>query len=423
MEHKYTTVTAISRYIKFKLEADDNLKTVYIRGEISNFKAHTNGHLYFSLKDEFSKINAIMFNSMTKKLAFKPIEGTKVLVKGHITMYEGSGTCQVIVDNMQEDGIGNLYLAFEKLKQKLEMEGLFKAEHKRKIPSMPNKIGVITAPTGAAIRDIISTIKRRYPICQILLFPSLVQGEQAALDIVKNIEKANTYDLDVLIVGRGGGAIEDLWPFNEEIVARAIYNSNIPIISAVGHEVDFTIADFVADLRAPTPTGAAEMAVLSINDLINNLNQIKIRLNESIYKNLNYKKVLLDAVKNSFVIKRPMMMYESKKQFIDLIIQKLNKTIYDNLNNSKIKLEKYRHHYLLLNPTILYKEKILTLNSLIDKLEIMNPLNTLKRGYTLALQNNQIVKNIHDLKENDRLDVKFKNGVVTTIITKIKEEE
>ena len=269
MNDKYLTISAITRYLKNKFDTDVNLRTVYLKGEISNIKYHTTGHLYFSLKDETSKINAIMFSSNAKKLVFNPVDGSKVLVVGRISVYEATGGYQIYVDEMIEDGVGNLYLAFEKLKKDLAKEGLFDEKYKKKIPRIPEVIGVVTAPTGAAIKDIISTIKRRFPICKVIVFPSLVQGENAKEDIVRNIELANTYPLDVLIVGRGGGSIEDLWPFNEEIVARAIFNSNIPIISAVGHEIDFTIADYVADLRAPTPTGAAEMAVPNITDLIN----------------------------------------------------------------------------------------------------------------------------------------------------------
>ena len=245
MDNKYLSISAITRYLKAKFDLDDNLKSVFLKGEISNFKAHTSGHLYFSLKDEGSKINAIMFSRNAAKINFKPVDGTKVLVSGRISVYEPTGNYQIYVDDMEEDGVGNLYVAYEKLKQDLEKEGLFKQEHKKIIPRFPKKVGVITASTGAAVRDIITTIERRFPICEIILFPTLVQGENAKEDIVKNIKRAEDYDLDVLIVGRGGGSIEDLWAFNEEIVARAIYNCTIPTKSALGHEIDFTISDFV----------------------------------------------------------------------------------------------------------------------------------------------------------------------------------
>ena len=294
MNDKYITVSQLTRYIKYKIDNDVNLNEVFLKGEISNFKAHSRGHFYFTLKDEGSSINAVMFATSTKKIKFIPTDGMKVLVTGKISVFEANGGYQIYVSDMLEDGVGNLYIAFEQLKKKLEMEGLFDPKFKKPIPKIPKRVGVVTAPTGAAIKDIISTIKRRWPLTEILLFPSLVQGEMAAADIVKQIKLSENYDLDTLIVGRGGGSIEDLWPFNEEIVARAIYECKTPVISAVGHEIDFTIADFVADLRAPTPTGAAEMAVPQYNDVVNYLNQLDIRLNSVINNKIkNYKQRLI----------------------------------------------------------------------------------------------------------------------------------
>ncbi|TXK90204.1 exodeoxyribonuclease VII large subunit, partial [Parageobacillus sp. SY1] len=258
-EVKYVTVGALTKYIKRKFEVDPHLRDLWIKGEISNFKYHSRGHMYFTLKDEQARIQAVMFAGYNQYLSFRPEDGMKVLVRGEISVYEPSGNYQIYVKEMQPEGIGNLYLAYEQLKKRLEAEGLFSPEHKKPIPAFPRYIGVVTSPTGAAIRDIMTTIRRRYPIATVILFPTLVQGEQAAESIVRSIEKANELGyIDVLIVGRGGGSIEELWAFNEEIVARAIFASEVPIISAVGHETDFTIADFVADLRAPTPTGAAE---------------------------------------------------------------------------------------------------------------------------------------------------------------------
>ena len=281
---KYLSVSALTGYLKYKFDSDEHLKCVFLKGEISNFKKHTSGHLYFSVKDEKSKINAIMFSVNAKSVNFTPADGSKVLLVGRVSVYESTGNYQIYVDEMLEDGIGNLYVAFEKLKNDLQKEGLFEETHKKQLPKFPKRVGVVTAPTGAAIRDIISTIKRRYPICEIIVFPSLVQGDGAATDIVRNIKEAENYNLDVLIVGRGGGSIEDLWPFNEEIVARAIFDCTIPTISAVGHEIDFTISDFVADHRAPTPTGAAEIAVPNIVDVEKYLNQLEIRLKENLNK-------------------------------------------------------------------------------------------------------------------------------------------
>lgn len=418
---KYLTITAITRYLKYKLDSDEHLKNVFLKGEISNFKAHSTGHLYFSLKDETSKINAIMFSANAKKLKFHPQDGSKVLLVGRISVYEATGNYQIYVEDMIEDGVGNLYIAYEKLKAELAKEGLFDDSHKKKIPKIPSKVGIITAPTGAAIKDIISTIRRRFPLCETILFPSLVQGENAAVDIVKNIKLADTYDLDVLIVGRGGGSIEDLWPFNEEIVARAIYEANVPIISAVGHEVDFTIADFVSDLRAPTPTGAAELAVPNQTDVLKHIEQLRIRANENIYKKINYQKLYLDSLKNSFVIKSPMIMYENKKQKLDMNLEKIKNLINNILEVRKSKFNLLKSNYLLNNPNEIYKHQQIRLENIIDKLNIINPLNTLKRGYTLTYSNDNIVKDIKDIKVGNVIKTRFTNGTVESTVTNIME--
>ena len=418
---KYLTVGALTRYIKYKIDSDEHLKTVFLKGEISNFKMHSTGHMYFSIKDETSKINAIMFSRNAKNITFTPQEGTKVLVMGRISVYESTGNYQIYVEEMLEDGVGNLYIAFEKLKEKLSKEGLFDEKYKKKIPKIPKKIGIITAPTGAAIKDILSTIKRRFPICETILFPSLVQGEFASEDIVKKLKIANTYDLDVIILGRGGGSIEDLWPFNEEIVAREIFASHIPIISAVGHEVDFTIADFVADLRAPTPTGAAEMAVPNMVDIINHIKQLSIRLNENINKKLNFQKLLLEKYSNSFIIKNPMIMIDNKKQKIDLQKETITRILNQKLENNKNILDKIKHNYLLNNPTTLYKEKIILLNTLIEKLELVNPLGILKRGYSLTSQDNKVITSIKNINKEKPLLIKMQDGEIEAKITKIKE--
>ena len=421
MNNKYLTVRAINRYLKAKFDNDDNLRNVFLKGEISNIKYHTTGHIYFSIKDENSKINAIMFSSSAKKLLFKPIDGSKVLVTGRISVYEATGGYQIYVDEMLEDGIGNLYIAFEKLKQELSKEGLFDQKYKKQIPKIPNRVGVVTASTGAAIKDILSTIKRRFPICEVILFPSLVQGDSAKEDIVKNIKLAENYNLDVLIIGRGGGSIEDLWPFNEEIVARAIFECPIPTISAVGHEIDFTIADYVADMRAPTPTGAAEMAVPNMSDLINNISNLKIRLNEAIYKKINYQKLYLDSIKNSYAIKNPLIMYESKKQKLDILIDNLNNILLKKYDNAKHKFEMLKNNYILNNPNVLYKDRVNKLDNLIEKLELINPLGVLKRGYALAYQDNKVIKNINDINKDSNLLIKLHNGEINTKVLDVKE--
>ncbi len=423
MSDKYLTVSAITRYLKAKIDTDENLQTVYLKGEISNFKAHTSGHFYFSLKDESSKINAIMFRSNAKNVIFKPADGMKVLVRGRISVYEAMGGYQIYVDEMLEDGVGNLYVAFEQLKKKLQAEGLFDSAHKRQIPKVPKRVGIITASTGAAIRDIITTIRRRFPICETILFTTLVQGENAKDDIARNIKKAQDYDLDVLIVGRGGGSIEDLWPSNEEIVARAIYDSKIPIISAVGHEVDFTIADFVADLRAPTPTAAAEMAVPNMSDLKRHIAQLKVRLNESIFKKVNYLKLYMETIKNSFVIKNPQIMFENKKQSLLLINDKLNNLMLSKVDNMDRALEKVKKSYVLANPYLLYKDKILLVRNIIDKLNLLNPLNILARGYSITYLNDKALKSVSFVKKKDILKIKLNDGFLMAEVLEVKEEK
>lgn len=422
VEDKYLTVSAITRYLKHRFDTDNNLKQVFLKGEISNFKAHTSGHFYFSIKDEGSKINAIMFNSNASKLNFMPQDGMKVLLTGRITVYEATGGYQIYVNDMMEDGIGNLYIAYEKLKKQLEQEGLFDKGHKKPIPAIPNRVGIITASTGAAIRDILSTIKRRYPICETILFPCLVQGDMAAPDIVKNIKKAEDYNLDVLIIGRGGGSIEDMWPFNEEIVARAIYDCTIPTISAVGHEIDFTISDFVSDLRAPTPTGAAELAVPNLIDLQKHIDQLKIRANENIMQKVNYNKLYLDSIKNSFVIKNPMIMYENKKQMLDNYLEKILTIIKHRVSQNREKLNYLQNSYILTNPHEIYNKDKIKLNNILEKLEVLNPLAILKRGYSVSYNNDEIITSINNIKLDDTIKTVFHDGIVTSKIIEIEEK-
>lgn len=417
---KYLTVSVINRYLKDQFDRNEHLRCVFLKGEISNFKGHTTGHLYFSLKDETSKINAIMFSRSAAKLNFKPVDGTKVLVMGRIGVYEASGSYQIYVEDMQEDGVGNLYIAFEKLKEKLASEGLFDPIHKKPLPKYPTRIGIVTAPTGAAIKDILSTIKRRYPICETILFPSLVQGEYAAPDIVRNIKRAANHDLDLLIVGRGGGSIEDLWAFNEEIVARAIFECDIPVISAVGHEIDFTIADFVADHRAPTPTGAAEMAVPDITDLSKYISQLKIRLVESIRKQVNYQKLYLETIKNSFVIKSPMIMFDNRRQTLDILLSNVIDSMNLYITKEYHRLDKLKESYVLKNPKLLYDDKKVKLGNIIDKLELVNPLGVLKRGYAVTYIDGKVVSSVKGIKGNN-LTVRLQDGIIEGTIEKIEE--
>jgi len=420
MNNNYITITELSKYIKSNFDNDEFLKKVYIKGEISNFKNHTTGHFYFSLKDSGSRINAVMFNNATKKIKFIPKDGMTVLITGRVTVYEQTGNYQIYVEEMIEDGLGNLYVAFEQLKEKLAKEGLFDRDKKKKIVRCPKKIGIVTASTGAAIRDILTTIKRRYPICETILFPALVQGENAKEDIVRKIELANTYDIDTLIVGRGGGSIEDLWPFNEEIVARAIYNSKIPVISAVGHEIDFTISDFVADLRAATPTAAAELAVPDINTIITYLNNAKTRSYNFINSYLENKKVYLSKLTESYVLKKPTNMYEIKIQNLDNLIDRLNKEISIIIENNKVRLYKCKTNYLLNNPSMLYKFKEQNLNNIINKLEVLNPMNTLKRGYAIVRKDEEVLTDINKIKKDDIINVNLEKGTIVSKVVEVK---
>ena len=415
MNNNYITVTQLTRYIKYKIDNDQNLMKIYLKGEISNFKNHTRGHLYFTIKDENTRINAIMFASSAAKLKMQPQDGMKVLVTGRISVYEATGSYQIYVDSMEEDGLGNLYLEFEKLKKKLATEGLFDEAHKKPIPRIPSRVGIITAPTGAAIKDILSTIKRRWPLCETILFPSLVQGKEAAEDIVRNIEKTKDFDLDVLIIGRGGGSIEDLWCFNEEIVARAIYKLDVPVISGVGHEIDFTIADFVADLRAPTPTGAAEICVPNLNDVLNELKNLELRACQNIDKQIKFNREHLNKLMDSYILKTPRAMYEVKEQNFDHLFERIlssYKNIID-VNKNKLVLIDNKLDNSIKNKY--NNDKNIYVN-LLNKLEILNPLLTLKRGYTITKKDNKVVTSVKDLKSKDRIDIELSDGSVKGII-------
>ena len=423
MDDKYISVTALTRYIKYKLDNDKNLQEVYLRGEISNFKAHTRGHYYFTIKDENSRINAIMFSFNASKIKFIPEDGMKVLVKGKISVFESTGNYQMYVEEMLEDGVGILHIAFEQLKKKLEQEGLFDPKYKKNIPKIPMKVGIVTASTGAAVKDILSTIKRRFPICKTILFPSLVQGELAKDDIVKKLDIADNYGLDVIILGRGGGSIEDLWPFNEEVVARKVFSCKTPIISGVGHQIDFTICDFVADVRAETPTGAAERAVPKLSDLLLEINNNEVRLTNGIKRILDNSKLRLKKLKESYVLKNPLGLYEIKEQKLDNIIDKLNTCINAMLYTKNSKLEIIKNSIIFKDPSILYENKLKKNNHLIEKLEILNPLNALKRGYTITKKDGKCITNIDDVKINDNVNISFKNGEIKAKVMEVKNGE
>ena len=416
MNKEYLTVSQLNKYIKYKLDNDVNLREVYLKGEISNFKAHTRGHFYFTIKDEGSRINAVMFASSASKVKFTPEDGMKILVTGRISVYEATGGYQIYVNEMMEDGVGNLYVAFEQLKKKLASEGLFDDRYKKPIPKIPERVGVITASTGAAIRDIISTINRRFPLTEVILLPSLVQGEGAKEDIVRQIKRAEDYNLDVLIVGRGGGSIEDLWAFNEEIVARAIFECPIPIISAVGHEIDFTIADFVADLRAPTPTGAAEIAVPNKTDVINYINQLNLRSRKAVGTILELKKKRLDNIKGHYILNNPLDLYSAKIQKLDYLTESLVKNYKVIIDKEKIKLNNIKTRPLFSNPLVILDKTKQKYALLLSKLDTLSPLKTLERGYGIIKLNDKAVTSIKDLKQDDLINIELKDGSKKAII-------
>lgn len=382
------SVSELNSYIKNKIADDEYLNNVLIKGEISNFKNHYTGHMYFTLKDENSLIKCIMFKSYAQKLDFMPKDGMKVFVLGGVSVFERDGIYQIYVKAMQEDGVGILYKKYEELKQRLDEEGYFDESHKQKISLMPKVIGVLTSQTGSVIRDIINVSTRRNPNVQIRLYPVPVQGEGAAEKIADGIRFMNENNLaDVLILARGGGSLEDLWPFNEEIVAHAIYNSKLPIISAVGHETDFSISDFVADLRAPTPSAAAELAVPDIYEIKQKINVYQNRLRMSLVKKVEIMKLRYEKCMNSRVFKEPTRNINDNYLRVDNYIKRLENTI-------KIKQKEEKTKYI----------------ELISKLDALSPLKTLTRGYSIVETDDKIIKSSKQLKTGDKIRLRFSDG-------------
>ena len=414
MDDEYLTVSQVNAYLKNKLKKDVNLQNIYIRGEISNYKTYPSGHSYFTLKDKDSQIPAVMFKGRKYGLKFQPEDGMNVIIKGKIEVYERDGKYQLYANSMTEDGIGDLHIAFEQLKKKLEKEGLFDEAHKKEIPKYPQRIGVVTAQTGAAIKDIITTIERRYPHCKILVFSTLVQGDMAAGQIVRQIRHAQQYDIDTLIVGRGGGSIEDLWPFNEEIVAREIYACRIPVISAVGHQIDITISDYVADKRAATPTAAAEIAVPETREVRYKISQLSQRVNKSINDKLTLNREKVENISQNQIFKNPESIYEIKEMHLDNLIGKLNLTSSNIISKNRNKLLKIESRAVLRNPEEVTKAKRETFLRNVDKLKILNPLLTLKRGYSIAKINDKVISSAKDVKSGDELDIEFDDGTINT---------
>ena len=396
MTYNAISVSELNRYIKEKFEDDQFFSNVLVEGEISNYKHHYTGHMYFTLKDDKSLIKTIMFKTYTSHLDFTPQDGMKVIILGSISVFERDGTYQLYAKAIKQLGkMGDLKAAYEELKEKLEKEGLFSQEHKKVIPTMPKIIGVLTSNTGAVIKDIINVSTRRNPNVQIRLYPVPVQGENAAQKIAEGIEFMNENNLaDVLIIARGGGSLEDLWPFNEEVLARAIYNSNLPIISAVGHETDFTISDFVADLRAPTPSAAAELAVADITEIKAKLNTYNKRIKQALIKKIELMKLRFQKCMTSRVYTDPFKVINEKYMIIDMKTKEMELNISKKMQQQKLKAQ-----------------------ILISKLDSMSPLKTLTRGYSIVLKDNKNINSIKQLKKEDRISIQMMDGKIYAKIT------
>lgn len=446
MTENYLTVTALTKYLKRKFDADPYLERVYLTAEISNFRMRANAHQYFSLKDQQAKINAVMFKNAFQGLKFTPEEGMKVLVIGRISLYEASGNYQIYVEHMEPDGVGALYQALEELKKKLTLEGLLDAP-KKYLPKYPKKIAVITSPSGAVIRDILTTVKRRYPIAQVVLYPTLVQGSQAADNIVKNIERVDfAGDYDTMIVARGGGSIEDLWPFNEEKVARAIFNAQTPVISSVGHETDVTIADLVADVRAATPTAAAELAVPVLTEEIMKINQLQNRLIQGTTRKIELAQNQLKRLTDSYVFRQPERLYESYAQKLDFLKESLNNNFSKKVTDLQRQLDLLMMRQKNSQPTTLIQKQQETLALLntqlnqnmsrymtekqqrfavsLQSLDHLSPLKIMGRGYSYVLKDKAVIKSAEQLTIGDTIQVRFAKGsVAAEIIEKMEEEE
>lgn len=443
--NSYLTVKALTKYIKRKFDADPHLRDVYVKGELSNVKIHTNGHIYFSLKDDASIIKATMFKTHARNLAFRPEDGMQVFVRGDVNVYEAGGMYQLYAQSMEPDGIGGLFVAFNQLKEKLEREGLFRPDFKQPIPAFPQRVGVLTATTGAAIRDVVTTIQRRYPLCEICIYPTLVQGVNAAASIVSNIRQANALgECDVLIVGRGGGSIEDLWAFNEEPVARAIFESRIPIISAVGHETDTTIADFVADLRAPTPTAAAEMAVPNRTDLVQTVLVSQSRLQQVMTSRIQYEKTRLTKLANSYPLATPERLYRPFTERLaqaDIGLQKsIDYYMKQQQNNlsmltsrlqarspeqqiqyTKHQLSNYEQQLTRMMQHLLMQQRG-RFESSVRTLQALNPLALMAKGFSVVYSDDKVVKSVKQLQIDNEISIQMQDGFATAKVVATNEE-
>lgn len=441
-KQQYLSISALTNYLKRKFDADPYLEKVFLTGEISNWRLRPT-HQYFSLKDDNAKINATMFQGNFKKIKFQPEEGMKVLITGRISLYGPSGSYQIIVDSMQPDGVGALYQAYEQLKQKLQSEGLFDRP-KRPLTRFPKRIAVITSPSGAVIRDIITTTQRRYPIAQLVLYPAVVQGDNAVGSLVTRLQQVAQGNYDAVIIGRGGGSIEDLWPFNEEAVARAIVAMPMPVVSSVGHETDTTIADLVADVRAATPTAAAELVTPRLDEELVNLQQLENRLQTAMLNRVKFAKQQVARQMQSVVFSNPQRLYDGYVQRVDLATERLIKAMQQRVvsaNNRyqlatrRLPLLQYRQQVLQLEKHInvtqrqliqasdrIVKDKQQQVAKQMQALNLVSPLNILSRGYSLATKDNQVIKSTRNVQVNDEIMLRVNDGTLIAQVTEIRKE-
>lgn len=441
MNEEYVTVSALTKYIKYKFDKDPHLGRVYLTGEISNFRLRPT-HQYFSLKDENTIISATMFQSAFKKIQFRPEEGMKVLVIGKVSVFEKSGQYQINIEHMEPDGVGALYLAYEQLKKKLEAEGLFSLP-KKPIPQFPKKIAILTSESGAVIQDIQTTVARRFPIVQLVLYPTVVQGVHAVNSILKNLDLVEQEDYDVVIIGRGGGSIEDLWAFNEEPVVRRVAELSIPVISSVGHETDTTLIDFVSDMRAATPTAAAEIATPVLMEIHQQLRNLQTRLEQALSRQLQIKRERMQALANASIFQNPERIYQVYQQRVDQLEMRLQQMMQQSVQQKRQQLVKNQHRLELGSPSRrvqtekqalqylakrleqaqgqLMKDKKQQFQRAIQQLDLLSPLKIMNRGYGILQQEETIIKSVDQLEVNQELTIQLVDGTVSSKVTSVEK--
>ena len=441
MNEEYVTVSALTKYIKYKFDKDPHLGRVYLTGEISNFRLRPT-HQYFSLKDENAIISATMFQSAFKKIQFRPEEGMKVLVIGKVSVFEKSGQYQINIEHMEPDGVGALYLAYEQLKKKLEAEGLFSLP-KKPIPQFPKKIAILTSESGAVIQDIQTTVARRFPIVQLVLYPTVVQGVHAVNSILKNLDLVEQEDYDVVIIGRGGGSIEDLWAFNEEPVVRRVAELSIPVISSVGHETDTTLIDFVSDMRAATPTAAAEIATPVLMEFHQQLRNLQTRLEQALSRQLQIKRERMQALANASIFQNPERIYQVYQQRVDQLEMRLQQMMQQSVQHKRQQLVKNQHRLELGSPSRrvqtekqalqylakrleqaqgqLMKDKKQQFQRAIQQLDLLSPLKIMNRGYGILQQEETIIKSVDQLEVNQELTIQLVDGTVRSKVTSVEK--